>query len=461
MVFVSSADAEANRKLAEEHALKCPILLMKESESLAAFQNMGTTSAYLDPHLNASGKKLILKSAINCMSKTSDLRKKVQAAYKQGWLWSAIRHKVRPYLRGLKYVVHSPASRLLSLHSPEYVQPNANEQKVVERIFNSFKRMKEDQAKIGSRYLPSPMWQQILEDAYSSLNQNDINKFHYFLANFGAWDRYNGVEFNTLIRNHAKSFIKRRYCENEIFYHQLKIWRWFATNRKPVSRLDQPTFGNQSGAYIDGVFVGVGSFFTEIYGSMLAELIHDLDHPIVAELGAGYGRLAYFTLRDVADFVFIDFDLPETLCLAAYWLMQVYPNKIALLYGEEEYSSVSHEKYELIFMPSWEITKVGPSTVDLFINTNSLGEMTQTAARNYIAYITKATRWFFHMNHEITRNTYDDADQGLLAYEYPVPMDKFDLLFRYPEMGHLLFQGFLDFHMDIFLYLYERKNSKV
>jgi len=47
LVLVSSADAEANRKLAEEHGLKCPILLMKESESLAAFQNMGTPSAYL------------------------------------------------------------------------------------------------------------------------------------------------------------------------------------------------------------------------------------------------------------------------------------------------------------------------------------------------------------------------------------------------------------------------------
>jgi peroxiredoxin len=47
LVLVSSADAEANRKLAEEHGLKCSILLMKESESLEAFQNMGTPSAYL------------------------------------------------------------------------------------------------------------------------------------------------------------------------------------------------------------------------------------------------------------------------------------------------------------------------------------------------------------------------------------------------------------------------------
>ncbi len=47
LVLVSSSDAEANRKLAEEHGIECPILLLKESESLEAFQNMGTPSAYL------------------------------------------------------------------------------------------------------------------------------------------------------------------------------------------------------------------------------------------------------------------------------------------------------------------------------------------------------------------------------------------------------------------------------
>jgi len=47
LILVSSSDAEANRKLAEEHGLKCPILLLKESESLEAFQNVGTPSAYL------------------------------------------------------------------------------------------------------------------------------------------------------------------------------------------------------------------------------------------------------------------------------------------------------------------------------------------------------------------------------------------------------------------------------
>ena len=138
--------------------------------------------------------------------------------------------------------------------------------------------------------------------------------------------------------------------------------------------------------------------------------------------------------------------------------MMVYPDKKALLYGEEDYSSDAHKKYDLIFMPSYEIQKIGKSTVDIFINKNSLGEMTKEAAVNYISYISEAAKkYFFHMNHEIKPNVYSNNERGLLGYEYPVPNDQFKLLFRYPDMGHMLYQGFLDFDKDIFLYLYERK----
>jgi hypothetical protein len=253
--------------------------------------------------------------------------------------------------------------------------------------------------------------------------------------------------------------LRRQYLKNVIFYQQLKIWNWFYNNRKSISSLTYPTHGNQSGAYIDKTFVGVGSFSTEIYGSILSGLIGDIERPVIADLGAGYGNLAYFTLRDMKNSCFIDFDLPETLCLAAYYLMKSWPNKQTLLYGEGEYSVEAHDLYDLIFMPSYEIRKVGQDSLDLFINKCSLGEMTKEAVINYIDCITKATKYFFHMNHDIYPNIYSDNNRVLLGYEYPVPMDKFKLLFRYPDVGHMLYQGGIDYSMDIFLYLYERKDS--
>lgn len=53
LLLVSYGDAEANRKLMAEHGLDCPVLLLKESEQLKAFEGMGTPVAYL---LDGEGK---------------------------------------------------------------------------------------------------------------------------------------------------------------------------------------------------------------------------------------------------------------------------------------------------------------------------------------------------------------------------------------------------------------------
>ena len=203
------------------------------------------------------------------------------------------------------------------------------------------------------------------------------------------------------------------------------------------------------------------SFFSEIYGSLLSGILRPAKRPVIAELGGGCGRLAYYTLRDIDSFIYIDFDLPETLCLAAYFLMLAYPSKRFLLYGEEEYSPDLHEKYDFIFMPSWEMQKLKPSSVDLFVNECSLGEMTPEAATNYVDCIAKSTRYFFHMNHDRFRNHYIGGRRSLLGWEYPVPDDQFTLLFRYPELKHMLFfNGCTDFNSDTFMYVYERTDSR-
>ena len=47
LLLVSSADADANRKLMEEHGLEYPVLLLKDQAKLKAFEGMGTPVAYL------------------------------------------------------------------------------------------------------------------------------------------------------------------------------------------------------------------------------------------------------------------------------------------------------------------------------------------------------------------------------------------------------------------------------
>lgn len=65
------------------------------------------------------------------------------------------------------------------------------------------------------------------------------------------------------------------------------------------------------------------------------------------------------------------------------------------------------------------------------------------------------------MNHDarLSRYRYSDGERGPLAHEYPVPVDEFTLLFRYPDLGYMLRQGFLDFDEDVFIHLYQRRQD--
>lgn len=358
----------------------------------------------------------------------------------------------------------TPSSPIV-LHSPEYIRPDPGERHMVERIFISYQQMKKDQEQAPACYAPSSLWRSQLEQAYGDLiagwKGNDIERFHFFLANFGAWKTYLGLESSPFIGECARSRLKRRYMQRDVFERQLKIWRWFQGDEKPLSRLSYPTHGNQAGAFIDGVFVGVGSFFNEVYGSLLCGLVAHRPRPVVAELGAGYGKLAHFLLRDLTDFTYVDFDLPETLCVAAYYLIKAFPGRRSVLYGEAEYGPEAHDRYDLIFMPGFLISRLAPRSVDLFVNKNSLGEMTREGAAHYVAQITRATRqYFFHMNHDVRPCLFEDGQRGLLGREYPLPEDQFRLLVRYPDLGHMVYRGSLDFDQDVFFYLYLRRDAE-
>jgi len=165
------------------------------------------------------------------------------------------------WMRALGKVAVNPASDRVRLHAPPFVQPDASELPLVRRIFAAFRLMKEQQRRGNPLYLPSSLWQETFDAAFpslaTSLDTGDIDAFHYFLANFGAWPEYTGITWSPLVRSGVNSTLRRRYLENEVFLRQAELWRWFYGNRVPFSELRQPQHGNQYGAYIDGEFVTV------------------------------------------------------------------------------------------------------------------------------------------------------------------------------------------------------------
>ncbi len=387
--------------------------------------------------------------------------KKIIKAYKEKRLFLAVNSKLLPYIIGLKYIFSF--SKNIKIHNPNYIKPNTtdHENEIVERVFRSYKFMKNDEIKIDIKFKPSKLWIDQLNNSYKffhdSLKENNVNKFHFFLTNYGSWKEYHGISNNTLIRSLSRSYIGRRYLENVTFKKNLRNWKWLNKENNNLSDLEFFRHGNQSGAFIDDKFIIASAFFNEFTASILSNLLTKYDTPNIAELGGGDGNFIYYLLKKFENFRYFGFDLPEVISIISYNFLLEWPDKKFLLYGEESLNHIDVNNYDFILMPSWEIANIKSDTIDLFINKNSLGEMTKINCESFIHHICRTTEYFFHMNHDNFRNNYDDGEVGVLSSEFPIDKSKFELLFRYPDLGHLMHSGVIDYYMDIFLHLYKKR----
>lgn len=370
-----------------------------------------------------------------------------------------IKKKLYPYLFGFLLFFY-PKKKFFKIHISNFNKIDKEDLPLAERIFKSYKLMKTDQESVKTHYKPSSLWQSQIDENYSFLinsnKENDLEKFLYFLQNFGNWEKYLGVENQGFMKKFSKNILLRNFLLNEVFQGQFDLWKLFNKN-KDLSELEMPNYGNHLGAKIKNKFVLIGSFSLHNHAENLQNYLKEENNKIL-ELGGGYGQFAYYILKKTKKYTYIDFDLPETLTLASYFLSKAFPDKKNFFYGESKFNKIIEKEYDLIFLPSWEIENLESNSFDLAINKNSLGEMNPKAAMNYLFHIHRTSNYFFSMNHEYFRNKFSDGQVSLINSEYNLD-NKFKVLIRYPDLGHLIWENNkLDFENNIFFYIYEKKN---
>ena len=363
-------------------------------------------------------------------------------------------HSAIPYRRG------TAGDPEIGILLPREVEPDADDLPFVERIFAAYRKAKRDQSCADAVFLPSSLWRHQLDTAFAGLiaagAQNDIGRFHRFLANFGACENYTGINYSTLVREHAKSRGRARHFERLVIGQMVRWWLQSESRGRGIADLSPPRHGNQAGAMVDGHFIGVDSVLNDYYGRMIAGLV-DREGAVIAELGGGYGILIYSISRHLGTFGYVGFDLPETLCCASYYLMKCFPDRRFLLYGEGRPDPDAGRKYDFVFMPSWEIAGLPARSVDIALNMSSLGEMNPAACRRFVSEICRVSDGFWHMNHEFNRNAFEDGTSSLVNPEYPVPAETFRLVLRYIESVNALCKGRFDDGYDIYGYYYRRR----
>lgn len=270
-----------------------------------------------------------------------------------------------------------------------------------------------------------PIYENNLKEIMKALEECNINELDKIYKNFWREPCSTGLiglpidmKSSFFTKGKKVSYInKTLYLTDSI--HRFNLWKKLLGPRYSADNLVSPSIGNPYGYFIDNKFIKAGADYQHYYATQIIDLLSDQpDRRVVAEIGGGFGGMAYYLIRDAINTTYIDFDLPENLALTTYYLLKAFPEKKVLLYGEAELEGVSLDEYDIVLMPSFQLDKLPSATCNLIFNSYSLAEMSPQTISHYVlqsASLLAKGGWFFHVNH--TKHSL------VSARNFPIPAD--------------------------------------
>ena len=180
-----------------------------------------------------------------------------------------------------------------------------------------------------------------------------------------------------------------------------------------------------------------GSAFVHYRGQYLSEklLFHTLmvndilnhvdfskeNRNIIVDIGSGYGGLDRLLSYYVQNSCFVLVDLPETLLLTSYYVKYNFPNKkIALLRDIadrlDDFESLVLE-YDFIIIPPSVVEKIPSASVDLVMNSASLGFMQKDYVTYYLSHIYRMLRPLGHF-YSLNKEYNDQLGIGFYSWNF-------------------------------------------
>lgn len=288
---------------------------------------------------------------------------------------------------------------------------------LMSRMVAAYRAAKRDQQSAAAVYQANGEWAPVIRQKVKTFESQDFpevletffrNAVFEGLCDYAAPAQLNGRMSRVLFVNHM--------------LHDYRVWRELTGQNVEV--LQAPWAGNPFGYFVDDTLTIPGSFRHHYMAGKAVALAGGAG--VLAEIGGGYGELAYFVLRS-GDVRYLDFDLPEVLLIASYWLCSAMPAGKIALYGENDPRSVLNniESYDAIMFPNFSLPLLLNDSVDVLLNARSLSEMEAPTIREYLTQVTRTCRkYFLHENSD--KAIYRWEHQEVPASSFPI--DGFRLL---------------------------------
>jgi len=258
---------------------------------------------------------------------------------------------------------------------------------VLGRVVAAYKAAKRDQQLAGPEHQANGQWSMIIE---RKLRTFDPDSLSVVLSNFFRNDAFEGLADYATIQDLGSRMNRIHFINNML--HDYRTWCELVA--KDVAALQTPWVGNPFGYFIDGTLAVPGCFRHHYMAEKAVSLLRGSG--VLAEIGCGYGELGYYALLSPGVH-YVDFDLPEVLLVASYWLCNAMPQKQIVLFGEADIKSVLTNlgRYDAVLFPNFCLRELPSDSVDVFLNTRSLSEMASETIDEYLRQIARCCRYYF------------------------------------------------------------------
>jgi hypothetical protein len=279
-----------------------------------------------------------------------------------------------------------------ALRSPDSADDSASDTALLQRICDAYSKAMERQAAAPEAFQPSAWWRVAaggnLGPVMRALAAYDLDSLRTMYRSFFRDPCGAG-----LVGLPGISGGFPRYKELFLIdtLHRVDLWKSRTAGRFPLADLESPAIGNPLAVMMGGTLIRTGSEDRHYYARKIIGLAGSAE-PVVAEIGGGFGGMAYFLIRDRPGIKYLDFDVPESIALASWYLLKAFPNLNATLYGEAELNAATLNKSDIILMPGFMLPQMPDTSVDVSFNSHVLSDLSPTSIHVYLAEIARTTR---------------------------------------------------------------------
>lgn len=289
----------------------------------------------------------------------------------------------------------------------------------------------------SSLYKPTSIWEELLPNHLDLLKtRGGFNNFKMTLNM--SYSQWGVVDGNHPSVNHMNN-LARRYPEiasatlenPEIFSHlgveASEIYTRYCLNLYQVmegrdslrllSKISEPLIGNpvrirQGKRYISQDLAIAYSDFLTLFPKLSEKT------STILELGAGYGSLAslFGLLSNVRYWIV---DIPPALFVAQEYISSLFPNESIFEFRPiKSFDQIRSEltNVRFAFFTPNQLELLPDSSIDIFANINSFGEMSKEQVENYMSHVFRLTKELVYL-----RNYYEMSSAVLGKKTWPRP----------------------------------------